>query len=576
MRCADELGVGSGAARVSAAYRGFVAPGLGLGCLLSYVLCFIRRFDAGLAGVGFQRLTALMYGVLVALVLAGLATALLGRRTSSMPSVSARDGRDGGSDATEREAPGQAGVRAFAARCERGVPACAKPEASLPSAVLGALLCLCATASLAVAVLVEIPQAVLFCAGLALGAGLFLLSREWFCLSVRLQTVVLLRSIAVAIVVAGVTQAVFKLVALPGVAVALLLVLCAGSFAALVACERPRRGETSRAASLADARSARDEGRAPANGVSLLAVVCDIPESLSGSGVRPTLPQVAGLLWIPLAGLAFCSFITGLTWDPVLADETAWRSAVAEVPGVIVGALASALIVAFAGSKYGEAGRLGVLTRAVQPVAISLVLVIPVIKQLVSGPLIAVFSTTFSAVGFALLTGAAFAQFCVAVAETGLDPRRFASAVLASCALAALVGLVSIEVLGTGGRILCFVLEAVYFTAVAVSYALRALPSARPDAESPQAGDPASQTAPAASDEGAFEARCHALAAQRGLSPRELEVLLYAGRGYGSSYIAPALGISENTVRTHIRHIYEKLGVSSRESLIALVDSRPA
>lgn len=53
-------------------------------------------------------------------------------------------------------------------------------------------------------------------------------------------------------------------------------------------------------------------------------------------------------------------------------------------------------------------------------------------------------------------------------------------------------------------------------------------------------------------------------------------MLLYAGRGYGSSYIAPALGISENTVRTHVRHIYEKLGVSSREALIALVDSRPA
>ncbi len=577
MRCADELGVGSGAARVSAAYRGFVAPGLGLGCLLSYVLCFIRRFDAGLAGVGFQRLTALMYGVLAALVLAGLATALLGRRTSSMPSVSARDDRDGGSDAAGREAPGQAGVRAFAARCERGVPACAKPEASLPSAVLGALLCLCATASLAVAVLVEIPEAVLFCAGLALGAGLFLLSREWFCLSVRLQTVALLRSVAVAIAVAGVTQAVFKLVALPGVAVALLAALCVGSLAAFVACERPRQGGASYTASNTElAQAMRGEGRAQAAGMSLLAVVCDVPEGLAGPGSRLSLLQVAGLLWIPLAGLAFCSFITGLTWDPVLADETAWRAAVAEVPGVIVGAFASALIVAFAGSKHGEAGRLGVLTRAVQPVAISLVLVIPVIKQLVSGPLIAVFSTTFSAVGFALLTGAAFAQFCVAVAETGLDPRRFASAVLAACALAALVGLVSIEVLGTGGRILCFVLEAVYFTAVAVSYALRALPSARSDAESPQAGDPTPHAAPAVPDEGAFEARCHALADQCGLSPRELEVLLYAGRGYGSSYIAPALGISENTVRTHIRHIYEKLGVSSRESLIALVDSRPA
>lgn len=39
-----------------------------------------------------------------------------------------------------------------------------------------------------------------------------------------------------------------------------------------------------------------------------------------------------------------------------------------------------------------------------------------------------------------------------------------------------------------------------------------------------------------------------------------------------STFIAENLGISENTVRTHVRHIYEKLGVSSREELIAYVD----
>ena len=194
-------------------------------------------------------------------------------------------------------------------------------------------------------------------------------------------------------------------------------------------------------------------------------------------------------MWIPLAGLAFCAFITGLTWDPVLSDETSWRSAVAEVPGVFVGALVSALAMALAGSRHGVEGRFGMLARVVQPVAISLVLVIPVIKQLVSGPVIAVFSTTFSAVGFALLTAGAYAEFCVAAAETRCDARRLACAILSLCALAALVGLASIEVLGTDGRILCFILEAVYFTAVAVSYALRSLPSSRPGSavESPEA-----------------------------------------------------------------------------------------
>ena len=67
--------------------------------------------------------------------------------------------------------------------------------------------------------------------------------------------------------------------------------------------------------------------------------------------------------------------------------------------------------------------------------------------------------------------------------------------------------------------------------------------------------------------------RCGSLAQQKGLSPRETDVLLLLARGYGSTHIANELGISENTVRTHVRHIYEKLGVGGREALIALVDS---
>ncbi len=539
----------------------FVVPGLGLGCVLSYILCFVRRFDAGLACAGFEQLTALMYGALIALVLTGVASFVLrgradGGRAAAVRARVAQSGRPGDGAGAQAQADAL-GKQGHDSPCGRdGAP-------DVRACALGALLCLIATAVLAAAAFgADVALPVLFCAGLALGVGLFLVCREWFCLSVLLDPTDLLLCLAVAVTLAGATQAVFKLVSAPALAVALLVLLCVGSFAAFVVPTRPAHVQ---------ADPTEGEFHSPVATPSLLAVVCDLPEDLRGPDAPLDLGRICTLLWIPLAGLAFCSFITGLTWDPVLADETAWRSVVAEVPGVFVGALASALVIAFAGSRHGAEGRFGILARAAQPVAISLVLVIPVIKQLVSGPVVAVFSTTFSAAGFALLTGAAFAEFCVAVAETRCDPRRFAGFVMALCSLAALAGLASIEVLGTDGRILCFVLEAVYFTAVAVSYALRSLPSARPDAAASH--DAASET-PATFDEGAFEARCRALAAQRGLSRRELDVLLYAGRGYGSSYIAPALGISENTVRTHVRHIYEKLGVSSRAGLIALLDSR--
>ena len=52
------------------------------------------------------------------------------------------------------------------------------------------------------------------------------------------------------------------------------------------------------------------------------------------------------------------------------------------------------------------------------------------------------------------------------------------------------------------------------------------------------------------------------------LSKRETEVFDFNARGYNSTYIANSLFISPNTARTHIRNIYRKLGVTSREELL--------
>ena len=59
-----------------------------------------------------------------------------------------------------------------------------------------------------------------------------------------------------------------------------------------------------------------------------------------------------------------------------------------------------------------------------------------------------------------------------------------------------------------------------------------------------------------------------------GLSNRESEILAYALRGRTSERIAQELVISKSTVDTHLRRIYAKCGVHSRQELLDLADRR--
>jgi two-component system nitrate/nitrite response regulator NarL len=53
------------------------------------------------------------------------------------------------------------------------------------------------------------------------------------------------------------------------------------------------------------------------------------------------------------------------------------------------------------------------------------------------------------------------------------------------------------------------------------------------------------------------------------LTEREVEVLRYLARGLTTSQTGAEMFISENTVKTHIRHILEKLEVSNRAEAVA-------
>ena len=62
------------------------------------------------------------------------------------------------------------------------------------------------------------------------------------------------------------------------------------------------------------------------------------------------------------------------------------------------------------------------------------------------------------------------------------------------------------------------------------------------------------------------------IALEHHLSRRETEVFGYIARGRSVPFIAEALVLSENTVRSHSRRIYEKLDVHSKQQLLDLVE----
>jgi DNA-binding NarL/FixJ family response regulator len=51
-----------------------------------------------------------------------------------------------------------------------------------------------------------------------------------------------------------------------------------------------------------------------------------------------------------------------------------------------------------------------------------------------------------------------------------------------------------------------------------------------------------------------------------GLSEREIEVLRLIVRGLSNRQMAQQLHVSEKTVGTHVMHIYEKIGCSTRSA----------
>ncbi len=66
------------------------------------------------------------------------------------------------------------------------------------------------------------------------------------------------------------------------------------------------------------------------------------------------------------------------------------------------------------------------------------------------------------------------------------------------------------------------------------------------------------------------------IASEFGLSAREHEVFAMLAQGHTSAFIAESVGITAGTAKAHVAHIYQKLGVHSKDEMLELVEDRAA
>ncbi|WP_302962338.1 helix-turn-helix transcriptional regulator [uncultured Adlercreutzia sp.] len=72
-----------------------------------------------------------------------------------------------------------------------------------------------------------------------------------------------------------------------------------------------------------------------------------------------------------------------------------------------------------------------------------------------------------------------------------------------------------------------------------------------------------------------LRAQCQRLIDQYGLTERETEIVFLIAQGFTQSYVAQSLLISHNTVRSHMKHIYTKLDIHSKNELLSILSQSP-
>lgn len=282
-----------------------------------------------------------------------------------------------------------------------------------------------------------------------------------------------------------------------------------------------------------------------------------------GEGLSPKerLRSFTAGTWRPLVGALITMFVFGFTWDTDLmsiALNYGASLAFEKVVGMALGAALFAGLSRFA-RKGGDAQR--VLFNTVLPLMVLVFVIRPYFLDVPIGALVLTVFGVLREAGFALFFGAAWIAVSDAARESDVSTGFGAGALLAGFGGCGLAGLGIAYVLGSIVSYMGAILFTFYIVIIAIVNA--------PIVDG--AAAKASADAPKDDLEAVIARRCEALSNAWALTPREREVMALLTRGHSYPYIAKELVVSENTVRTHVRNVYRKAKIGSREELIALI-----
>lgn len=164
-----------------------------------------------------------------------------------------------------------------------------------------------------------------------------------------------------------------------------------------------------------------------------------------------------------------------------------------------------------------------------------------------------------------------WASIACTIASTAMPARRVAGLALAVYSALSIIWLFLLGDNDTlEAPVMAIAITAIYLLTMIVSHT-NSSSADQEEAQTPRNEAQEESTALADRIAASIEERCVEIASEYKLSPRETEVLVLLAQGRTRVYIQDELVLAENTVKTHIAHIYKKLDVGNRQEMLDLV-----